>query len=176
MEVNGGYMSEEAIKPEIFVRDIMAKNPATLAANDTLDVAEHVMSLGGIRHMPVLRDGRLVGIISQRDLFRAPLALAFGYARKAQRRMTKITQVKEVMRKSVTTISPDSTISAAARQMMDKKIGCLPVMKANEIVGIVTETDILRHVAEHSPSSEPTLSLKGSIIADRNFLLNNSEP
>jgi CBS domain-containing protein len=131
------------------VKDIMTKNPATLGRNETLDVADDIMTLGRIRHMPVVDEGRLVGVVSQRDLFRSAVASALGYGGKAQRTITKTIRVKEVMSEPVITISPDTSIKEAARRMMESKIGCLPVVENDQLVGLVTETDILRYVAEH---------------------------
>ena len=73
------------LKVDLTVRDIMAKNPATLGRNDTLNIADDVMSLGRIRHMPIVDEGSVVGIISQRDLFRSALVKALGYGSKRTR-------------------------------------------------------------------------------------------
>ena len=82
-------------------------------------------------------------------LFRSAVASALGYGGKAQRTITKTIRVKEVMSEPVITISPDTSIKEAARRMMESKIGCLPVVENDQLVGLVTETDILRYVAEH---------------------------
>lgn len=131
------------------VRDIMTQNPATLERNETLDLAESVMNLGRIRHMPVVDDGKLVGIISQRDLFRSALITALGFGRKVTSALIKTIKVKEIMTEKVTTISPNASIKDAARQMMDRKIGCLPVVEEDRLIGLVTETDMLRYVVEN---------------------------
>jgi CBS domain-containing protein len=131
------------------VRDVMALNPATLDRNETLDLAEAIMNLGRIRHMPVVDDGRVVGILSQRDLFRSALITALGFGRKVTSSLIKTIKIKEVMTEKVFTISPDASIKDAARQMMDKKIGCLPVVEGDRLVGLVTETDMLRYVLEN---------------------------
>lgn len=130
------------------VRDIMAQNPATLDRNETLDLAEAIMNLGRIRHMPVVDDGKLVGIVSQRDLFRSALITALGFGRKVTGTLIKTIKIKEVMTEKVITIFPDANIKDAARQMMDKKIGCLPVVDGDRLIGLVTETDMLRYVLD----------------------------
>jgi CBS domain-containing protein len=130
------------------VRDIMTQNPATLERNETLDLAESVMNLGRIRHMPVVDDGKLVGILSQRDLFRSALITALGFGRKVTSALIKTIKVKEVMTEKVITISPNTSIKDAARQMIDKKIGCLPVVEEDRLIGLVTETDMLRYVVD----------------------------
>jgi CBS domain-containing protein len=128
------------------VKEIMAKEVSTLGRNHTVDLADEIMSLERIRHLPVLDDGRVVGVVSQRDLFRSALATALGYGEKAQKRLLRTLRVKEVMREPAITISPDATVKEATRLMLDKKIGCLPVVEGHTLVGIVTETDILRYV------------------------------
>ena len=126
------------------VKDIMAKEVSTLGRNDTLDLADDVMALGRIRHLPVLDEGRVVGVVSQRDLFRSALAAALGYGERAQRMLLKTIRVKEVMSEPAIVVSPEATVQEAARLMIENKIGCLPVVDGQTLVGIVTETDILR--------------------------------
>lgn len=133
----------------VIVREIMTKDPATLGRSDTLDLADQIMNLGRIRHMIVVDGADVVGVVSQRDLFHSALAAALGYGRKAQQTLMKTIAIKEIMKEPVVTITPETSVKEAARQMMDKKIGCLPVMERQSLVGIVTETDILRYVVEH---------------------------
>jgi CBS domain-containing protein len=132
----------------VTVRDLMAQDPATLGRNETLDLAESIMNLGRIRHMPVLDDGKIVGILSQRDLFRSALITALGFGRKTTSALIKTITIKEIMTEHVITISPEATIKDAARLMIDKKIGCLPVVEDQKLIGLLTETDILRYVVE----------------------------
>ena len=126
----------------------MAQNPLTLDRNETLDLAESIMNLGRIRHMPVVDDGRVIGILSQRDLFRSALFTALGFGRKTTTALIKTIKIKEVMTEDVITIAPETTIKGAARIMIDKKIGCLPVVENEKLIGLLTETDILRYVVE----------------------------
>ena len=135
-------------KEVVTVRQFVAQNPATLGRNETLDLAESIMNLGRIRHMPVVDDGEIVGIISQRDLFRSALITALGFGRKTTSALIKTITIKEVMTEHVITISPEATVKDAARVMMDKKIGCLPVVENKKLIGMITETDILRYVVE----------------------------
>jgi CBS domain-containing membrane protein len=132
----------------VTVKELMTKSPATLDQNETLDLAEDIMHLGRIRHMPVLEDGKLVGIISQRDLFRSALITALGFGRKTSRTLIKSIRIKEIMTRKVVAIGPDVNIKIAARQMTEKQIGCLPVLDDGHLIGIITESDILRYVAE----------------------------
>jgi CBS domain-containing protein len=139
---------EGARRAAMKIKDIMTRDVATLDLNDELSLADDIMKLGRIRHLPVVDEGRLVGIISQRDLFKASLASAMGYGEKAKREFMKTVAVKEVMVDEVITVSPQASIEYAGRLMLEKKIGCLPVIEDDDLVGLITETDVLRHYVE----------------------------
>lgn len=132
----------------VTVRTLMTQNPATLDRNETLDIPDTIMNLGRIRHMPVVEDGKVVGVLSQRDLFRSALIVALGFGRKTTSALIKTIRVKEVMTKPAITITADAAVSDAARLMIEKKIGCLPVVENEKLIGLITETDILRSVVE----------------------------
>ena len=129
------------------VRDIMSAEVTTLGRNDTLLLAKDIMNLGRIRHFPVVEDDELVGVVSQRDLYRASLGTVMQYGEKAQRAFLESVVVKEIMVDPIS-IGPDATVGDAARLMMEHKIGCLPVLEDNRLVGIVTETDMLQVVVD----------------------------
>ena len=131
------------------VREVMSQDVTTLKRNDELMIADDVMRLGRIRHLPVVDDdeGTVVGIVSQRDLFRSALARAIGYGEFAQSRVMKLLKVKEVMTSDVVTIGPDSPLEEAARIMWKRKLGCLIVMDGDRLAGILTEGDFVKLVA-----------------------------
>ncbi len=130
------------------VRNVMTHEVATLERNDRLSTADNVMRLGRIRHMPVLEDGNLVGLVTQRDLFRGALLKALGYGSKAEQTMLDTLAVKEVMATDLVTIAPDATLQEAAQIMIERKIGCLPVVENEKLVGILTEGDFVALVAD----------------------------
>ena len=132
---------------ETTVADVMMKAPVTLDAGDILDLASDIMNLGRIRHIPILENGKLVGVLSQRNLFHSALVVALGLGPKARKDMLKSIHIREVMSAPVITVSPETGIKQAARTMLEKKIGCLPVVENQRLVGLVTESDILRYVA-----------------------------
>jgi CBS domain-containing protein len=125
------------------VKDVMVKEVATLDVNDELSLANDIMRLGRIRHLPVVDGPRLVGIVSERDLFRSSLAQALGYGTKATRDLMKTLRIKDIMVAQVITIAPETDLKDAVQLMVDKKIGCLPVVEGDRLVGLITETDIL---------------------------------
>ena len=101
---------------DLKVRDVMSADPTTLKRNDKLTLADDIMLLGRIRHLPVVDDDgqRLVGIVSQRDLFRSALAQALGYGKHAQRKILETLSVKDVMTNDVVTARPDTPLIEAA--------------------------------------------------------------
>lgn len=127
-------------------REIMMGSPVTLKPEDTLDLANDVISLGRIRHIPVADGGRLVGIITERDLIGAAASQIFGLKQKSKSALLKSVLLKDVMKKRVVTVAPDTPIKDVAHLMADKKIGCLPVISEGLLVGLITTTDVLRYV------------------------------
>jgi CBS domain-containing membrane protein len=136
------------------VRDLMTTDIVTLERNEKLLVADDVMRLGRIRHLPIVdEDGKLAGILSQRDLFHSGLMRALGYGSHAQRQALDMVDVKEAMRTEVVTTTPDTPLRDAARTMQERKIGCLVVIEGEQIAGILTESDFVKFVAETAGQS-----------------------
>lgn len=136
------------------VADLMSEDVVTLGRNDALSIADNVMSLGRIRHMPVVdEEGALCGVVSQRDLFRGALTQVLGYGSVARTRIMKTIVVKEVMTTAVLTARAATPVSEAAELMIAHKIGCLPILDEDDrLVGILTEGDFVKLVA--SPARE----------------------
>ena len=131
------------------VRKIMVTEVVTLHVEEELSLASDIMNLARIRHLPIVEGERLVGIISQRDLFKASLASVMGYDYAETRDHLKSVAIREAMVKEVIVVDPDTEIQEAGRIMLEKKIGCLPVVRDKRLVGMVTETDILRCFLTH---------------------------
>lgn len=126
------------------VADLMTREVRTLDRNDKLAVAEELMRLGRLRHAVVLdQEGHLAGVLSQRDIFFNALAWSLGQGRDAHRKALDACVVKEVMQTNVLTIASDAPLSEAAERMNERKLGCLPVMDGDKLVGILTEGDFL---------------------------------
>jgi len=125
----GGRMSHPVISvaPETPIHDALA-----------LFKKEH------IRRAPVIKDGKLIGIISETDLLNAsPSPISTLSIWEMNYLLSKVT-VKQVMSKKVLTVGEDTPIEEAARIMADNKIGGLPVMRGTKVVGIITETDLFK--------------------------------
>ncbi|HYP76771.1 MAG TPA: CBS domain-containing protein [Polyangiaceae bacterium] len=129
----------------LLVRDVMTKDVATLERNEKLAVADDVMRLGRIRHLPIVDDeGNLAGIVTQRDLFHSGLLRALGFGSHAKERAMDLLVLKEAMKTEVATITPSAPLAEAAKLMLERKIGCLVVVEGKKIVGILTESDFVK--------------------------------
>jgi CBS domain-containing protein len=128
------------------VREIMSTDIEVVDRNDNLRTVEERMATKQLRHLPVLEQGEVVGMVTQRDLFKAAMSSAMGYGEKAQQAYLQSVRVKEIMVYPVVTVAPDTSVVAAADMMMNKGIGCLPVVEDQPLIGIVTKTDLLRYL------------------------------
>jgi len=86
----------------------------------------------------------LIGIVSRRDLFHSGLLKALGYGSHGQRQALEMIMIKEAMKSEVFTTTSDTTLGAAARLMLEKRLGCLVVVEERKIVGILAECDFVR--------------------------------
>jgi CBS domain-containing protein len=126
------------------VREIMSTDVEVVERNDHLRMVEERMAARQLRHLPVVEQGELVGLVTQRDLFKAAMSSAMGYGEKAQKAFLQSVRVKEIMIYPVVTVTPEASVAEAADVMMQRGIGCLPVVEREKLVGIVTKTDLLR--------------------------------
>jgi CBS domain-containing protein len=131
----------------ILVHDVMEEKVVTISVGDRLSTVEDIMTLGGVRHMPVVRAGRLVGVVSERDLLRASLS-SLDPRRQERRAFLEAIDISQVMSAPPVVVDSDAPVEEAARIMADNKIGCLPVLRGEELVGMLTETDLLRYFAD----------------------------
>ena len=136
------------------VREIMKREVVTIAAGERLSTVEDIMTLGGVRHIPVMRGGSLVGVVTERDLLRTSLSQLNEYGDDARRAFLGGVEIERVMSAPPVTIGPRESVEVAARIMAERKIGCLPVLDERvQFVGLVTETDLLRHFVGLPPLS-----------------------
>jgi len=96
------------------VREIMMGSPVTLKPDDTMDLANDVISLGRIRHLPILEDGKLVGLVTARDLMGAAATQIFGLKQKTKSALLKTVLIREIMKKRLITVEPETDITEAA--------------------------------------------------------------
>lgn len=110
------------------VRDLMTSPPLTIDENNDVALGLQIMAWGDVRHLPVLREGAVAGVVSERDL----LANKQGNPR-----------IGQVMTSPAQVAHPDDSVPEAARRMVGARLGCLPVVEHNELIGIVTVTDLV---------------------------------
>ena len=129
------------------VADIMSREVITLAEDDTLSDARGCMERGRVRHLPVVRGDKLVGLVTHRDLLAASFSVFAQASEREQRRLFSRTQVRELMHDAIA-VSPATSVREAATMLVENQFGCLPVVKADgTLVGIVTEADLVRLLA-----------------------------
>ncbi len=126
----------------MFVQDCMTPNPTTVDPGASLDDAMGLMRALKVRHLPVLQGKTLVGIVTWTDLMRA--SPSQGNAHSVWEIPTRLRQVrvKDIMTADPLTVSSEVPVEIAARMLREHKIGSLPVVEHQMLVGIVTETDL----------------------------------
>lgn len=131
------------------VESAMQRDPVCVEPGARLDFVDDIMKLGRVRHMPVVSSGVLVGVVSQRDLLAASLTKVLDFDPQARRTFMRSVEVSEAMTKNPVAIGEGATLREAAKILLERKIGCLPVVDAQRrVVGLLTETDLLRAAYE----------------------------
>ncbi len=128
----------------MLVGDRMSHPVITISADLPIIEAVNLMRREHIRRTPVIKDGGLVGIVSDKDLLNASPSPATSLSIWEMNYLLSKITVEDVMTTDVLTIQTDTPIEEAARIMVDNKIGGLPVMKGDRVVGVITETDIFK--------------------------------
>jgi CBS domain-containing protein len=124
--------------------DIMTKDVVTLEESETLEFVEQSMRALRFRHMPVMDRGRLVGLISHRDVLRISASSLLPDSEQQTHYLAKKFLVRDVMVRNVATVQPDTPLLEVASRMRKGKLGCLPVVTGeNTLVGIITEADFV---------------------------------
>jgi len=134
----------------MLVRDYMTRHPLLAEPEMTIVEAQRFMGENNVRHLPVVGDGkRLLGLVTRQTLMVDPGRLGSLDVWDIARTLSglKVTDVM-VKAKDVITVNQDLTIEEAAHLMVEKKVGCLPVLDGDAVIGIITETDLLAQLAE----------------------------
>ena len=154
----------------MLVSDVMQSKIVTINPKTTLPEAVGLARRRGIRHLPVLVDGELVGIVSDRDLKQAmPSSATVLEVHELNYLLDRLT-VADIMTRPVVTIGPMFPVEEAGRLMVSKQISALPVTDGGRLVGIVTETDLLELFIEALGALEPSSRLDVA-LGDRPFAL-----
>lgn len=133
----------------MLIHEVMHPDPVTVSPGTKLNEAYRIMEDKNIRHLPVVDDEKIVGVVTDRDLRLATSMLT-------QNPFDIETRIEKVMSHPVQTAHPSDPIEIATRTMRELKIGCMPVVEDNKLVGIVTGMDLLdallRLTGVHQPS------------------------
>jgi acetoin utilization protein AcuB len=126
------------------VRQYMTPQPESLDASQSLLEAVLLLRKSGFRHIPVMEGGCLAGVISERDLWRFSPTMLIPLSQKDYNRVFEETAIGKVMTREPHTIAPEAPLTEAVDLMFQNRLGCLPVMEADRLVGIITVRDMLR--------------------------------
>jgi len=133
------------------VRDRMTRDVITVDAGEPIRKAWELLEEHKLRRFPVLAGGKLVGIITDRDLRDATASSIVLTEKKYHDFLLDTTKIESVMTANPRTVEPDTDLSQAARLILDMKVGGLPVLEGDRLVGIITETDLIRTMIEYLP-------------------------
>lgn len=127
------------------ISDIMTREVIYLDTKDQLEKAEDIFKSKKIRHIPIVKQGNMVGMLSYNDLLRISFADAYsGVIDEVDSSVYEMFSLDQVMVKNPVSIAPDQTISELASVFMKKEFHALPVVQDGRLVGIVTTTDLIR--------------------------------
>ncbi len=145
---------------DILVRDYMTSPAASIPATSSLLEAVLTMRRSSFRHLPItVEDDRLVGIITDRDIQRFAPSLLGNISQEEYNRIFEETPLERVMTKAPITVTAETPIREAAAILHDKKLGCVPVVEGERLIGILTVTDLLRLLHNMLAGAESTLDV-----------------
>jgi acetoin utilization protein AcuB len=130
----------------MLVRDVMTHNVVTVPGNMPILEAERILEFHKFERLPVVDKGKLVGIVTKDNLLKASPSQATALTRAELHYLMSRLTVKEIMKKDVITVTPDTTIERAAAIAQENRVGCLPVVEGERVVGIVTTNDVFYKV------------------------------
>ena len=132
----------------MLVRKKMHKDLVTISKDERMTVAKKLLKEKNIRHLPVVEGKKLIGLVTNMDIRKAEASPATSLEiRELHYLLDKLT-VGEIMTRNVITISPDISVEEAAILLHDNKIGCLPVVEDGNLIGIITENDVMEILIE----------------------------
>jgi len=140
---------DESIQANLRVKDVMAKEPMMIDCNRTIKETAIAMDRSGHGCLLVTSAGRVVGIITERDLVRRALTKGGAMSR---------SKVKNIMSAPLIVVDPEATIEQAAKVMAHHKVRRLPVVGKGGLTGLITVTDVAKYFSEFPENPSPLLS------------------
>ena len=139
----------------MFVKNKMTANPFTISPDQTIPDAHEIMTENGVKRLPVMKNGKLVGVVSKEDIAQASPSKATTFSMGEITYLLAKTKISQIMNKNPITVSSDDLLEAAAVLMRDNNVSFLPVIDNNKLVGIITESDIFDSFIELLGFREP---------------------
>ncbi len=144
----------------MLVRDRMTPDPVTITTDTSLKEALELVRSKSFRHLPVLdENGKLVGVVTEKSLVYASPTPATTLSVFEVDYILSRTKIGQITQGQVIIVEPDLPIEEAARIMVDRHIGCLPVVEDDKLVGIISDTDIFRAFVEGMGGGHPSLRI-----------------
>jgi acetoin utilization protein AcuB len=160
----------------MLVGERMSRNPVTILDTASIDDGLHLMRERKVRRLPVLDpSGKMVGIVSDKDLLHAAPSPATSLSVYELHYLLAKLTVRQVMSSPVISVGQDTPVEEAARVMADNKIGGLPVMEGDRLVGIITETDVFKILVELLGARTPGLRLTVAVTEGKGVLARLSQ-
>ncbi len=138
----------------MLVRHHMSIDPVVLGPEDTLRRVRALMRESGLRRFPVVEDGELVGMVTDRDVRQADMSSEVVQERRYVEYVLDRILVGGIMTPHPITVGPDASLKEAAELILEHKIGGLPVVDAGRLIGIITETDLIRALIALADAAE----------------------
>lgn len=154
----------------MFVKNKMTANPYTVSPDSSVPEAHEIMKEHGIKRLPVIKNGKLVGIVSKEDILKASPSQATTFSINEVTYLLSKTKISQIMKKNPIYISPDALLEEAALLMRDNAIGFLPVVDNGKLVGIITESDIFDAFIEMLAFREPGTRLTVEAVDEPGIL------
>ena len=143
----------------MLVQDVMQPHVTVVDPGTSLSAVIRLLQRSGVRHLPVVESGAVVGIVSDRDVKGALLSAATAFEGRELARRVEELRAGQIMTQPVASIGPMFPVEGAAQLMLGKRISALPVIEQGHLVGIITETDTLRLLVKAMGASEPSSRL-----------------
>jgi CBS domain-containing protein len=129
------------------ISSIMTREVATLNYTDTLEMAEHLFKSKKIRHVPIIKEARVIGILSYTDLLRISFADAFSEdTHEVDTSVYTLFSIEQVMARNLVSVTSNTTIKEVAQIFAAREFHALPVVDGDNLVGIVTTTDLINYL------------------------------